>query len=157
MSVRDSVDSRWRWFPAAMIGALLAVVAVNAGMIYAALRSFPGSAGQDGFDLSNGYGRILASEARQTALGWHIAITLDGARPVIRVADRDGAVLSAATVDAVAERPLGPPRSTAMRWKPLSGGAWRAGEALDHGQWIVLITVRQGQEVFTASDHLIVP
>jgi nitrogen fixation protein FixH len=35
------------------------VVAVNAGMIFAALASFPGKAGSDSFDLSNQYDAVL--------------------------------------------------------------------------------------------------
>ncbi len=48
----------WRWFPLGLI-AMAFVFAINGYMVYAALDSFPGHAGTDGFDLSNGYGRVL--------------------------------------------------------------------------------------------------
>ena len=35
---------------------------VNAGMVYAALHSFPGKAGDEGFDLSNHYDAVLERE-----------------------------------------------------------------------------------------------
>ena len=60
-SVPSSRNPGWRWFPWAIALSLLVVVAVNGGMVWAALRTFPGVAGTDGFDLSNHYNRVLAA------------------------------------------------------------------------------------------------
>ena len=45
------------------------VVAVNVGMIYAALASFPGNAGEEGFGLSK-YNAVLDHVEREAELGW---------------------------------------------------------------------------------------
>ena len=45
---------------------------VNAGMVYAALHSFPGEAGDEGFALSNHYDAVLEREQREAALGWTV-------------------------------------------------------------------------------------
>ena len=102
-------QGEWWWFPFALVGALLGVVAVNGVMVYDAVSTFPGEAGQDGFDLSNAYDRVLAIAAEQAALGWHIGIEADGGRhAVLQATDSAGLGLEHATVAAQAERPLGP-------------------------------------------------
>ena len=45
---------------------------VNAGLVYAALHSFPGKAGDEGFALSNHYDAVLEREQREAALGWTV-------------------------------------------------------------------------------------
>ena len=47
--------SLWRFFPLAVVAGLAFVVLVNAGLVYAALYSFPGKTGDEGFELSNHY------------------------------------------------------------------------------------------------------
>ena len=81
----------WRWFPAAMLGSIAVVFAVNGAMIYAAVSTFPGQAGEDGFDLSNAYARVLDAAARQAALGWQLALEPDaGGHVVARVTGGGG-------------------------------------------------------------------
>ena len=48
------------------------MVLVNAGLVYAALYSFPGKAGDEGFDLSNHYDAVLERGQREAALGWTV-------------------------------------------------------------------------------------
>ena len=69
------------------------VVAVNAGMVYAALHSFPGAAeGDEGFALSNHYDVVLERAQREAALGWTVAAQADEAgRAVVTLTDRIGA------------------------------------------------------------------
>src|SRR5690348_6298573 len=103
--------SAWRFFPWAVVGAIAVVVAVNAGMVYAAIYSFPGAAeGDEGFALSNHYDVVLERAQREAALGWLVsAQTDDAGRPVVSLTDHAGAALHGATVEATAERPLGAP------------------------------------------------
>ena len=80
------------------------------GMVYAALHSFPGKAGDEGFDLSNHYNAVLDRVQREAALGWTVQARTDAAgRPVVTLTDRDGAPLRGASVAASAQRPLGAP------------------------------------------------
>ena len=72
-------------------------------MVYAAVEGFPGVAGQDGFDLSKRYDKVMAVAAKQAALAWQVDATLDDARrPVLHVTDKTGAPLSGASVQAMA-------------------------------------------------------
>ena len=107
--------SDWKWFPVGLLGALAVVFAVNGYLVYAALSTFPGEAGQDGFDLSNAYGRVLDLSARQTALGWHVRVEAgaDG-HAVVVTTDKAGRPLQGARVQARAERPVGPKQETAL-------------------------------------------
>ena len=54
--------SHWKLFPLAIIAGLGVVVLVNVGMVYAALHSFPGKAGDEDFALSNRYDAVLDRE-----------------------------------------------------------------------------------------------
>ena len=133
------------------------VFAVNGYMVYAALRSFPGIAGTDGFDLSNGYGKILEAEERQAALGWQVIAAVDADRRAhLRLTDKAGAPLPGAAVTARAERPVGPPEETPLAFHPASGGDLIADTTLFSGQWDVLLTVESGGSTYTATRRLVV-
>ena len=106
----------WRFFPLWVVAGLGLVVVVNAGMIYAALSTFPGQAGEEDFALSNHYDAVLDREQREAALGWSVVAVTDAAgRPEVTLTDRNGAPLNGASVAASAERPLG--RRSSRRWR----------------------------------------
>src|SRR5271166_6458543 len=143
--------SHWRWFPLGVVGAMLVVFAVNGGMIYAALHTFPGEAGEDGFDLSNSYNKVLSGVARQAALGWRVSTEADAdAHPVLVLTDRGGLALEGAAVDAVAERPLGPLEKTKLTLLPSGNGRYVARETLAPGQWSLLLDVERDGETLSA-------
>jgi nitrogen fixation protein FixH len=149
--------SSWRWMNKDLGLAMAAVFAVNGYMVYAALTSFPGAAGTDGFDLSNDYGKILEAEQRQAALGWQVIAAVDaGHRAHLRLTDKTGAPLSGATVAARAERPVGPPEATPLAFHPAPEGGLVADTTLFSGQWDVLLTVQSGGNTFTATRRLLV-
>ena len=120
MRLRDGLGALpprtvWRFFPLFVALAMSVVIAVNAGMIYAALHTFPGNAGSDGFDLSNHYDRVLDRVARQAAMGWRLTADANASGlPSIVLTDRDGAPLTGARFDAVATRPVGAQMTTQM-------------------------------------------
>ena len=74
----EPARSVWRFFPWLVVAAMGVVVAVNAGMIYSALHTFPGKTGNDGFDLSNHYDAVLDQAQRAAALGWTMLARADG-------------------------------------------------------------------------------
>jgi nitrogen fixation protein FixH len=143
--------SAWRFFPLGVIGAMALVVAVNAGMVYAALHSFPGAAeGDEGFALSNHYDVVLERAQREAALGWTVAAQADEAgRAVVTLADRMGAALRGATVGATAERPLGAPEARALTFHEVRLGTYVADAVLPmKGQWELTLTAsEQGQKM----------
>ncbi len=147
----------WRWFPHAMIAALGLVIGVNLYMVYDAVRTFPGVAGLDGFDLSKEYNRVLATAQRQTELGWQIEAELaDGRFPVLRLKDRSGAPLRASTINAQAERPVGPTDSTALTFRPAGDGRYLANTSLYSGQWDMMLTVQADGQAYKATRRVVV-
>ncbi len=147
----------WRWFPHAMIAALGLVMAINGYMIYDAYTTFPGVAGQDGFDLSNEYKRVLATAQRQAALGWQIEADMTDDRfPMLVLTDRTGAPLVATEISAQAERPVGPVDQTKLAFHPLGDGRYRAETSLFSGQWDIMLTVHAGGQLFNATRRVVV-
>jgi nitrogen fixation protein FixH len=147
----------WRWFPIGLIAAMGFVFLVNGYMVYTAVLSFPGESGQDGFDLSNAYGKVVETADRQAALGWRItASQAEQKRPLLRLLGQDAAPLPPALIDATAERPVGPPETTRLTFQPLPQGRYVADISLADGQWDILLTIRAGNQRFTTTRRLIV-
>jgi nitrogen fixation protein FixH len=153
----DKQANSWQWFPLGMIGSLVIVAGVNGYMVYSAYHTFPGSAGEDGFDLSNNYGHVLDAASTQAQLGWHVAGTMDAARhPLVRALDRNGQTLQRAKVTVRAARPVGPPQTTELTLLPAVDGSLRATEVLDVGQWDLAIAIEQDGKVLSATQRLVV-
>jgi nitrogen fixation protein FixH len=149
--------SAYRWFPWGLFAGMMVAFLVNAYMVYAAVESFPGVAGQDGFDLSKRYDQVIAVAAKQAELGWQVEATLDDAqRPVLHVTDRAGAPLSGTAIKAEAQRPLGPAERTLLAFHPLDAEHYQADTALESGQWDVLVTVTTGDSRYTTTRRLLV-
>lgn len=151
--------SAWRYFPLAVIVSMAVVIAVNAGMVYAALYSFPGAAGGDeGFALSNHYDTVLAQAQHEAALGWTVAAQTDNAgRPVVTLANRDGAPLHGASVTATAERPLGAPQTRALAFRETAVGRYEADAALPmQGQWELTLTASSDGQTMAVTRRVIV-
>lgn len=144
--------SSWRWFPWAVVAAMSVVVAVNAGMVYAALHSFPGKAGDDDFGLSNRYDQVLDRVRREAALGWTVHARPDvTGRPVVILTDRNGSPLSGASVGGTAERPLGATERRRLVFHEIAAGRYVADIALPlAGQWDLLLSASaQGHDIAT--------
>ena len=136
---------------------MAAVFAINGYMVYSALHTFPGRAGQDGFDLSNEYKRVLATAQQQAALGWQIdAVVTAQQIPELRLSDRNGAPLSSAAIEARAERPIGPPETTELGFRDMADGRFQADRTLAPGQWDIMLTIRVDNHHTTATRRVIV-
>ena len=143
-------QSPWRFFPLATVAGLGLVVLVNAGLVFAALHSFPGKAGDEDFALSNRYDAVLEREQREASLGWTVAARTDGAgRPEVMLTDRLGQPVRGASVAASAERPLGSPQTRSLVFLETDAGRYIADAALPSaGQWDLTISVsRDGDDV----------
>jgi nitrogen fixation protein FixH len=149
--------SGWRLFPWVVAAAMAGVIAVNGGLVYVALHSFPGNAGGDGFDLSNSYNRVLDTAERQAALGWVLTVEQTDARHVtLLLADRAGTPLTDARIAAHAVRPLGPRDTTALEFSLVGPGRYAAETTLLPGQWDILLKVSRGTDSFTSERRLVV-
>jgi nitrogen fixation protein FixH len=150
--------SIWRFFPLAIVGGLGIVVMVNLGMVYAALHSFPGKAGDEDFALSNRYDAVLEREQREAGLGWTVAAQTDAAgRPEVTLTERDGSPLHGASVEGSAERPLGAPEQHALSFRETSSGHYEASAALPApGQWELTLSASFGGRDITTTRRVIV-
>jgi nitrogen fixation protein FixH len=147
----------WRWFPAGLIASMAVVFAINGYMVYDAVSTFPGAAGQDGFDLSNEYKRVLATAQQQAALGWRIEADATAAHvPVLHLTDANGKPLVAASIEAQAERPIGPVDATALSFRPIEGGKYQADTTLYSGQWDIMLTVHASGRQYSATRRVVV-
>lgn len=155
---RSPLHSSWRLFPVAVVVAMSVVVAVNAGMVYAALYSFPGKAGDEGFDLSNHYDAVLERAQREAALGWIVVAQSDeAARPVVSATRRDGSPLHGASITASAERPLGAPETRHLAFHEVSAGNYVADTALTGpGQWDLTLSASSEGHTMAATRRIIV-
>jgi nitrogen fixation protein FixH len=147
----------WRWFPHGLIGTMGIVFAVNVYMVYDAYHTFPGVAGQDGFDLSNEYKLVLATAQQQAALGWQVEAEVTRQHfPVLHLTDRARTPLTATAIEAQAERPLGPPDSTALTFRPIGDGRYQADTSLYSGQWDIMLTVQADGRQYRATRRVVV-
>ncbi len=156
--LRPARPSAWKWFPLGLAGSMAVVMAVNFGMIYAALHTFPGQAGSDGFDLSNHYDAVLAHVQAQAALGWTVKAEADTARhPVLALTGPGGAPLSGAHLDAVAERPLGAVLTTPVAFREQVPGRYVAENALIlPGQWDLTLTASANGQHMVTTKRIVV-
>ncbi len=151
--------SLWRFFPLGVVAAMSVVIAVNAGMIYSALHTFPGAAGGDeGFALSNNYNSVLDQAQRDASLGWSVQASSDPAgRPVVTLTNHDGSPLRGASVAASAERPLGAPDTLRLKFHEAAAGQYVADEPLTlPGQWDLTLSASTGTQEIAATRRIIV-
>lgn len=148
----------WSFFPWYITAAMCLVIAVNGYMAYAALSTFPGDAGGDGFELSNHYNAILDRMQREEALGWGLRADVDAAgHPTMALTDRSGAALAGAAIEATARRPLGDPRTTVVRFTETSPGHYATTAVLDEkGQWELEFSATAGGREFRTTRRIVV-
>jgi nitrogen fixation protein FixH len=154
----EPARSVWRWFPWLVAGAIGLVVVINAGLIYAALSSFPGKAGNEGFELSNQYDAVLDHARRTAELGWTMAARADATgRPEVTLTDRQGSPLIGASVAAAAERPLGDPDARRLVFHETAAGHYVADTALPlPGQWELTLQASADGRALAATRRIIV-
>jgi nitrogen fixation protein FixH len=142
----------WLLFPWFIAGAIGMVIAVNCFMAWSALRTFPGNAGRDGFDLSNRYNAVIERVKQESGLGWAAQAEVDRTgHPIVMMTDRSGAALAGAVIEATVQRPLGDSHTRQVRFTEVSPGHYRGDVALDEkGQWELEIwATAHGQEFST--------
>jgi len=146
----------WDWFPIGIFLSMSVVVAVNAGFIWSALASFPGEANEHSFDTGNDYNRVLDEAARQAALGWQMAASIESGHVVVRLTDRQGALLPNLDLHAEAQHPLGPAQLTRIDFS-LSGDHYVATSALPStGQWDIAVAAAVSGASYHATRRVII-
>jgi len=151
--------SSWRLYPWVIAAGMSVVIAVNIGMITAALHTFPGKAsGGEGFDLSNRYNAVIDRVQAENALGWSMAAESDpAAHPVLRLRDAAQQPLIGARIAATAERPVGDRQTTDVDFHETTPGVYVAAATLPaRGQWDLLFTASAGGHDLTATRRIVV-
>jgi nitrogen fixation protein FixH len=120
------------WIPWTFVGGMLLVVAVNGGLIYAALSTFTGVTVGRAYDKGRAYNDVLQEAARQEALGWRPEVQLTGGMLRVTVRDREGLPVPG-RLDGLLLRPL---EGTEL---PLDLGA------IAPGQWLAAVAPKPGQ------------
>lgn len=98
--------ARGRWIPWTYAGGMLVVIAVNAVLITAAFRSFPGLVVQRPYDRGIAYNEELRQDRAQSALGWTLVPVYEAGRLAVRIEGPDGAPVVGLDVRATLSRPL---------------------------------------------------
>jgi nitrogen fixation protein FixH len=147
----------WRFFPWFITAGMALVIVVNIGMVYAALHTFPGNAGGDGFDLSNHYNAVLDRMDRQAELGWAARADSDASgHPIVVLTDRSGNALTGAGIEATAARPVGDPHDTVVGFRETAPGRYLGSVALDEkGQWDLRLTATAGGHEFSTTRRIV--
>jgi nitrogen fixation protein FixH len=132
--------SRGRWIPYAFVGGMLLVVAVNGGLVYAALSTFTGVTVPRAYERGRNYDHVLAEAARQEALGWRADVGWNAGSLRVSVNDRDGLPVPG-RLEGRLQRPL-EDRGLPLAFAAGAPGQWaaRLGE-IAPGQWEVQLTL----------------
>lgn len=150
--------SAWLYFPWILAAVMALVMVVNFGMIYEALKTFPGVATQTMFDDSNHYDRVLDAAKREAALGWALELRADDRTITVMLQARDGKPLEGARVEAMAQRPLGTERGHRLAFRATAPGVYVAQSRLgEEGQWDLLLAVSQGGQNYRTTRRIVLP
>ena len=125
-----------------IIGFFAVIFAVNGIFVWYATQSWHGLDTDDAYRKGLDYNATLERAAAQKALGWRAEVTLDGARPVLRLSDSTGQPLSGLAVTGVARRPVDEHADRALELVGAGDGVYRAASDLPaRGQWELRVEV----------------
>ncbi len=148
--------------PWIFVGGMAFVVAVNAGMVTMAIKTFPGLAHESAFERGLTYNRVLAEVDRQERLGWILRAAFTPAAPHegifrVQLSDRDGQSLSGARLLATFVRPLGGDTSVHVELNEEAIGTYAAPLQLpSSGQWDARVSVMRAGERFESTQRLFI-
>ena len=118
------------------------VFAVNGVFVYVATDSWRGVDTEDAYRKGLAYNETLARAEAQRALEWRPELYLEGAQPVLRLADRAGRPLNGLKVTGVARRPVDEAADRPLLFEWTGDGEYRADTALPaQGQWDLHVVI----------------
>jgi nitrogen fixation protein FixH len=160
MSMTEPRPFTGRKFLALLLGAFLAVTAVNGLMIWYAESSWTGLVSDSAYEQGLGFDRMLVRSRAEAALGWQGAITYDSAkgRLTVTLADRAGRPLTGLDLSAQWLRPTREGFDRIVPLTELAAGSYGAAVRPPlPGQWDVRVTVKdRGRDRFHAQKRLVV-
>jgi len=129
----EIANRRSGWIPWAFVGGMLLVVAVNGGLVYAAVSTFTGVTVGRAYDRGRAYNDVLAEADRQDALGWKAEVVLAAEALQVTVRDREGLPVPG-RIDGLLLRPL-EGTQLPLELAAVAPGQWAAAVAPRPGQW----------------------
>lgn len=146
--MRPFDPARGKWIPWIFAGMMTLVVAVNGGLIFAALSTFTGVTTGHAYDRGRVYNHVIEEAARQAALGWTGHVALGAGRLSVVVTDREGLPVPG-HLDGMLQRPLDG-RELPLSFAAAAPGRWSAAVIPPApGQWEARLTL-----IDSAGRHL---
>jgi nitrogen fixation protein FixH len=153
----NAVANRGRWIPWTYAGGMLVVIAVNAVLITAAFRSFPGLVVQRPYDRGIAYNDQLRQSRAQTELGWTIVPRYDARRLSVRILDASGNPVPALEVRADLSRPLEAGSTVAVALASSAEGYVSDVVPLRPGQWDIALDVTKAGDTYRSLYRIVAP
>lgn len=148
--------ARGRWIPWTYAGGMLVVVAVNAVLITAAFRSFPGLVVQRPYDRGIAYNEELRQGRAQAALGWEMTPAYDKGRLTVHVHAPNGSPVTGLDVRATLSRPLESVTPIDARLAP-GGDRYAAAVELPYsGQWEIKLQATNADGTYRGLYRMVV-
>lgn len=135
------------------------IIIVNGIFVWKATTTWRGLDTADAYVKGLAYNEVLERAAAQKALGWQVAVSVDGDRPVLRLADSTGAPLGGLSVTALARRPVDEHDDRALLMVHQGDGVYRADQSLAaRGQWDLHIEIaRRAAPAYIVEQRIWLP
>lgn len=153
----NAVAKRGRWIPWTYAGGMLVVIAVNAVLITAAFRSFPGLVVQRPYDRGIAYNDQLRQSRAQTGLGWTIRLHYASGRLAVQILDAGGNSVPALDMRATLTRPLEAGSAVAVQLTPSADGYAAEIAPLRRGQWDIALDVAKAGNTYRSLYRILTP
>jgi nitrogen fixation protein FixH len=155
----------YRWIPWAIIGSLLVVVAVNGGLVYFALASWPGLTNDHAYSSGLKYNNVLDEAAKEARLGWKLEIDFvsDGAgthsgKLAVAARDKDGHPLEGLSFRVELIRPIEQMAPVPVTLRAGSNGHYVSAVTLPRpGQWDVYLVAERDGQVYRTGRRILAP
>ena len=161
---RNASDSRvGRLIPWMFVAGFAVVAAVNGVMIAFALNTFSGVTTDQAYEEGIAYNKTLAAAAAQEKLGWKVGIDLaapshERARLAVTLADRDGAPINGAAIEAHFVRPTSEGFDSQAQLSETGAGRYEAQTSLAlPGQWDVVVTASHDGASYQKTKRVFIP
>ena len=155
--------SQYRWIPLAIVGAFLFVIAVNGGLVYFALSSWPGLTTDHAYNEGLAYNRVIDEVEKESKLGWKLETVYHPGSPgggYVQVSIRDaaGAPVDGAALVGELIRPIEQMPPVPLSFAAQGEGTYRAQIVVPRpGQWDLFFSAKRSADIMRGGRRIQVP